>query len=68
MSHVPAVIRLLGYNPLPEAENSAGKLIRHRTSHSITQKEFAKKLRIDPATLPVAVGTIQGYAGRRVHG
>jgi transcriptional regulator with XRE-family HTH domain len=51
LPYLPAIIRFLGYNPLPEGETLAGKLIRYRTSQGISQKTLAKKLGIDPSTL-----------------
>ena len=48
---IPAIIRYLGYNPLPAAKTLAGRLTRYRVSLGITQKELAKQLGIDPCTL-----------------
>jgi transcriptional regulator with XRE-family HTH domain len=50
-THMPAVIRFLGYNPLPEAKTLAEQLIRHRTILGLSQNETAKKLGVDPSTL-----------------
>jgi site-specific DNA recombinase len=49
--YMPAIIRFLGYNPLPEAEDLAQQLLRHRTTLGMSQQEAAKLLGVDPATL-----------------
>jgi transcriptional regulator with XRE-family HTH domain len=49
--YMPAIIRFLGYNPLPLADTLAGQLVRQRTSLGLSQKESAKGLSVDPATL-----------------
>lgn len=49
--YMPAIIRFLGYNPLPEAKSPAGQLVRHRTTLGLSQKEAAQRLGIDPGTL-----------------
>ena len=48
---MPAIIEFLGYNPLPPATSLAERLIRHRTSLGISQKENAAQLGVDPTTL-----------------
>jgi transcriptional regulator with XRE-family HTH domain len=48
---MPAIIRFLGYNPLPEADTLGGRLVRHRTSLGMTQGEAALKIGVDPSTL-----------------
>ena len=48
---MPAIIRFLGYNPLPEADTLANKLTRYRVSLGITQEALARKLGVDPCTL-----------------
>jgi transcriptional regulator with XRE-family HTH domain len=48
---MPAIIRFLGYNPLPEANGWGERLVRHRTSLGLSQKEAALKLGVDPGTL-----------------
>jgi len=45
------VIRFLGYNPLPTGETIGERLVSHRKSHGLTQKEFAHELGVDPSTL-----------------
>jgi transcriptional regulator with XRE-family HTH domain len=49
--YMPAIIRFLGYNPLPEAKTLADRLMRHRTSFGLSQKELAAELAVDPGTL-----------------
>ena len=49
--YMPAIIRFLGYNPLPEANGWGERLVRHRTSLGLSQKEAALKLGVDPGTL-----------------
>ncbi len=48
---MPAIIRFLGYNPLPAADTLGGQLVRHRTSLGMTQAEAAKRLDVDSGTL-----------------
>jgi transcriptional regulator with XRE-family HTH domain len=48
---MPAIIRFLGYNPLPEVRTLSGKLARYRLSCGTTQKALAKRLGVDPCTL-----------------
>jgi transcriptional regulator with XRE-family HTH domain len=48
---MPAVIRFLGYNPLPEAKTMAEQLVRHRTTLGLSQQDSAKRLGVDPGTL-----------------
>ncbi len=48
---MPAVIRFLGYNPLPPATNLAEQLLRRRTTLGLSQKESAACLGVDPGTL-----------------
>jgi len=39
---LPAIIRFLGYDPLPPVEDTWGaRLVRHRTIHGFSQKEAA---------------------------
>jgi transcriptional regulator with XRE-family HTH domain len=48
---MPAIIRFLGYNPLPEAKGWGERIVRHRTSLGMTQGEAALKIGVDPGTL-----------------
>lgn len=49
--YMPAIIRLLGYGPLPEANGWGERLVRCRKSLGLSQKEAARRLRVDPSTL-----------------
>ncbi|HPT24811.1 MAG TPA: helix-turn-helix transcriptional regulator, partial [Bryobacteraceae bacterium] len=51
LRYMPAVIGFLGYNPLPKATDLAGRLVRHRTSLGLTQKQAAQQIGVDPSTL-----------------
>ncbi len=49
---IPAVISFLGYDPFaPDGKSLAGELRRYRVKHGLTQKELARQIGIDPATL-----------------
>ena len=48
---MPAIICFLGYNPLPPPATTAEKLVRHRTSLGLTQKESAARIGVDQCTL-----------------
>jgi len=45
LEYMPAIVRFLGYNPLPPAKFMGGRLVRQRTVES------AKRLDVDPSTL-----------------
>lgn len=49
--YMPAVVRFLGYNPLPQADGLAEQLVRHRTALGLSQKAAAMRIGIDPGTL-----------------
>ena len=51
IGYMPAVIRFLGYNPLPAASTLAEQLVRHRTTLGLSQKEAARQLGVDQGTL-----------------
>jgi predicted transcriptional regulator len=48
---MPAIIRFLGYNPLPEAKSLAEQLVRTRTALGMSRKQAAVKLGVDAGTL-----------------
>jgi site-specific DNA recombinase len=48
---IPAIIRFLGYNPLPEAKTLAERLIRQRTTLGMSRKQAALELGVDAGTL-----------------
>jgi site-specific DNA recombinase len=49
--YMPAIIRFLGYDPLPQASNPADRLVRRRTSLGLSQKQAAQQIGVDPGTL-----------------
>ena len=49
--YMPAIIKFLGYDPLPAASTLAEQLVRRRTSLGLSQKESAGCLGVDPGTL-----------------
>jgi transcriptional regulator with XRE-family HTH domain len=51
IAYMPAVIRFLGYNPLPSVEGLGAQLVQRRTALGLTQKELARRLGVDPSTL-----------------
>jgi transcriptional regulator with XRE-family HTH domain len=51
LEFMPAIIRFLGYNPLPPGLTWAQRLVNGRTSLGLSQKESAKHIGVDPATL-----------------
>jgi transcriptional regulator with XRE-family HTH domain len=48
---MPAIIRFLGYHPLPEGDSWGGRLLRQRISLGLTQEEAACRIGVDPGTL-----------------
>src|SRR4051794_10257641 len=48
---MPAIIRFLGYNPLPAASTLAEELVRQRTGLGLSQKESAGRIGVDSGTL-----------------
>jgi hypothetical protein len=51
VSHMPAIIRFLGYNPLPPSNGWADRLVHARTAMGLTQKEAAGRIGVDQCTL-----------------
>jgi transcriptional regulator with XRE-family HTH domain len=51
LKYMPAIIRFLGYNPLPPRKGWADRLVQARTAIGITQKEAAARIGVDPCTL-----------------
>lgn len=49
--YMPAIIRFLGYNPLPAADTWAERLVQGRTALGLSQKEAARRMEVDPSTL-----------------
>jgi DNA-binding transcriptional regulator YiaG len=48
---MPAVIRFLGYSPLPPPVTWAERLVRGRTALGLSRKASAAQMRVDQATL-----------------
>jgi DNA-binding XRE family transcriptional regulator len=48
---MPAIIRFLGYNPIPPASTWAEKLVQRRTILGLTQRDAAQQIGVDPSTL-----------------
>jgi transcriptional regulator with XRE-family HTH domain len=48
---MPAVIRFLGYNPLPPGTTWAERLVSGRKALGISQKESARRLGVDQSTM-----------------
>ena len=51
IQYMPAIIRFLGYNPLPIAEGWGDRLVRQRTTLGLSQKESARRIGVDSSTL-----------------
>jgi len=45
------IIQFLGYNPIPTGTTIGERLVAHRKSRGLTQKEFARQIGVDPCTL-----------------
>jgi predicted transcriptional regulator len=48
---MPAIMRFLGYNPLPPPDGWAERLVRCRTVLGLSQKESALRIGVDQCTL-----------------
>ena len=52
LKYMPAIIKFLGYNPLPPPPSGMGeRLVRCRTMLGLSQKVFAGRLDVDQGTL-----------------
>jgi transcriptional regulator with XRE-family HTH domain len=51
VEYMPAIIRFLGYNPLPPKEDLGSRLVQCRTILGLTQEESARRMGVDPSTL-----------------
>jgi transcriptional regulator with XRE-family HTH domain len=49
--YMPAIIRFLGYDPLPPAESLPERLRSARRELGLTQRKMAERLGVDPCTL-----------------
>jgi len=48
---MPSIIQFLEYNPLPAATTLAERLVRHRTTLGMSQKEAAREIGVGQGTL-----------------
>jgi hypothetical protein len=48
---MPAIIRFLGYNPLPEANTLAEQLVRYQRTLELSREGAALEIGVDPGTL-----------------
>jgi transcriptional regulator with XRE-family HTH domain len=48
---IPAIIRFLGYDPLPAATTWAERLVRRRTLLGLSQTQSAERIGVDASTL-----------------
>jgi transcriptional regulator with XRE-family HTH domain len=44
-------MQFLGYNPFPVPQNIGEQLVQYRKMQGLSQEEFARCLKVDPATL-----------------
>lgn len=49
--HLPRIIAFLGYNPLPVPQTLPGKLRGTRQALGLSQKDMARRIGVDAATL-----------------
>jgi transcriptional regulator with XRE-family HTH domain len=49
--YIPAIIRFLGYDPLPPASSLPERLVSARRELGLTQRKMAELLSVDPGTL-----------------
>ena len=49
--YIPAIIRFLGYDPLPVANSLREHLATARMTLGLSQRKMAERLGVDPATL-----------------
>ena len=60
---MPAILRFLGYSPLPPGSTWAKRLVSGRKGVGITQKEAARRLGVDQSTLARWEGVEQEPVG-----
>ncbi len=51
IKYIPAIVQFLGCNPLPVGTGWAARLVRARTTLGLSQREAARKIKVDPSTL-----------------
>jgi transcriptional regulator with XRE-family HTH domain len=49
--YLPAIIRFLGYDPLPRPDSLPERVAARRQARGLTQREMAERLGVDPSTL-----------------
>jgi len=49
--YMPAIVRFLGYDPLPPAASLPERLVAARRELGLTQRRMAEQLGVDPGTL-----------------
>jgi transcriptional regulator with XRE-family HTH domain len=49
--HYPAIIRFLGYDPLPAGKTLGDRVRAKRLAEGLTQRQLGEKLGIDPGTV-----------------
>jgi transcriptional regulator with XRE-family HTH domain len=65
--HIPAIIRFLGYSPLPEPESLRDKLILRRKLLGVSQEAMAKQLGVNETTLRYIERGTRRASGRVRH-
>jgi transcriptional regulator with XRE-family HTH domain len=51
VNHMAGVITFLGFNPFPNCDTVAQRLVNRRKTLGATQKDFACQIGVDPSTL-----------------
>jgi transcriptional regulator with XRE-family HTH domain len=51
LAYMPAIIRFLGYNPLPQSDRWSDRLVDCRTALGLSQQESAQRIGVDASTL-----------------
>jgi transcriptional regulator with XRE-family HTH domain len=51
LGYMPAIIRFLGYDPLPPSDRWSDRLINCRTALGLSQKQAAERIGVDQSTL-----------------
>jgi transcriptional regulator with XRE-family HTH domain len=51
VNHMAGVVEFLGFNPFQNGGTMAHRLVNHRKALGMTQKEFARRIGVDPSTL-----------------
>jgi transcriptional regulator with XRE-family HTH domain len=49
--YIPAILKFLGYNPLPQHGSLSERMANGRKMHGLSQRKMAEMLCVDPATL-----------------